>query len=246
MKKHRWQKGDLIQVALPVGFRYLQLVGVDAALGFDVFRVLDLETSEPNRDPALLGSLPTQYWFQSFRTVLAKDSRFTFVGKNVDAGDLPPLRRRFVNGWIVVHDGSERFVPNPITDEVARISLEEGLPAQLIVDRLASNWRPEQERGDVAEEMQRDRATAPATGRQLARETTFFIDFPSNKVASEARQKLAKHGFIAKHEHRKESLAVMRPWKDGDSLDAMDLLELELLEITLEFKGTISGRETSI
>jgi hypothetical protein len=241
----QWKKGDVIQVALPGQYRYVQLVGRDRE-NIEVLRVIDVATEEPISDVKALEDVPTAYWFQSFCRILVKDPHFSFVGSGAVSGALPQLRRRFVRGWIVVDGDSEQFFPNPITDDVARISLEEGVPAKVVLDRLSTNWRPESDRDDVVEHLKRVRMRASDAGIDERRETAFFVDFESSCEAEKAKGVLDQRGFTTSHEHNRRSLAIKRQWSASDSLDSMDLLELELLEITWPFGGVISGRETSI
>lgn len=244
--KQKWSNGDVIRVALPGEFRYLQLVGKDSKK-IEVLRILDLTTRDPVADASSLDRSRTLYWIQSFCSVLVDDSRFTYIGNASGSGDLPTLRRRFVKGWILVKGDVEQFVPNPISDEVAHLSLEEGLPPQVIVDRLVAGWRPEQDRGDFADLMRAHRdARQRASAIEQKRETIFYLDFPSHQLAAEAEDLLRQRGFSARQEHDERSLAVSHCWRAGDSLDSMDMIELKLLEIAGPFSGTISGRETSV
>jgi len=251
MKRHAWRNGDIIQVALPAGYRYLQLVAKYAHLmgkgpgRFDLLRVLDVVTEESEADLSTLGESSSAYWLLSFASLLVEDARFAFIGNVSCSIDLPQMRRRFVGGWIIVGTAPDRFVPNPIGDEIAQLSIEEIVPAQVVFDRLEANWTPEDDREDVAQEIRRREARARADGTERKRETVFFIEFPSSREAAEAMGALRDQGYAVAREHRKKSLAVTRPWSTGDSLDSMDLLELDLLAVTREFKGIISGRETS-
>lgn len=246
MKRRKWRAGDVIQVRLPTGYRYLHFVGKDSNR-IDVLRVLDVATERPLSDVSKLGAERTAYWIQSMCSVLVDDSRFTFLGNSSGAGEIPPLRRCFFGGWIIVNSSAQTFVSSPISDEIARMSLEEGVPAQVLIDRLSSDWRPQDARDDIVQELRdnRDRAEVPG-GVEVERETVFFMDFPSAGAATEARKKLIERGFTAEPEHDRGSLAVRRRWKKGASLDSMDLLELDLLAFTKEFEGRIRGRETSV
>lgn len=251
MKRHAWRSGDIIQIALPAGYRYVQLVGKYAHLAgkgprrFDLLRVLNVVTKEPETDLTTLGESSSAYWFLSFAGLLVEDTRFVFIGNAACSAESPTMRRRFLGGWIIVGTGPDRFVPNPIGDEVARLPLEEIVPSQVVFDRLAANWAPEDDREDVAQEIRRYKERARVEDIEESRETIFFIEFPSSREAAGALGALRNRGYTVAHEHRKKSLAVTRPWSRADSLDSMDLLELDLLAVTREFKGTISGRETS-
>ena len=207
--------------------------------------MLDFATYEPVAEVTRLGGKRTAYWVQSMCSILVEDSRFSYAGNVPGAGQLPALRRRFFGGWIVMDGDSKVFVPNPLSNEIAKISLEQGVPAQVIVDRLMTGWRPEDDCEDIGQLFGRDTSPQHAKADE-ARETIFFIGFPSSVSAARARQKLVGRGFSAEHERGSDSLAIKRPWKKGDSLDSMDLLELELLALTRDFGGEISGRETSV
>ena len=102
MKRHAWRSGDIIQIALPAGYRYVQLVGKYAHLAgkgprrFDLLRVLNVVTKEPETDLTTLGESSSAYWFLSFAGLLVEDTRFVFIGNAACSAESPTMRRRFL------------------------------------------------------------------------------------------------------------------------------------------------------
>jgi len=225
-------------------YRYLQFVAKDRKK-IDVLRILDVAAKQPITEVALLGEKPTLYWIQSLCNVLVEDERFTYIGNGPGAREIPALRRRFFRGWIVVENGSERFVSNPIGTEVANISLEQGVPAQVIVDRLSSGWRPESDREDIGEMIRHYKQRERAAGIEATRETTFFIDFLSAHSATEALAVFERLGYSASRGRGEKLLDVTRSWAAGETLGTMDAIEVELAFVAERFDGKITGRETS-
>ena len=234
-----WKIGDIIQVALPDGYRYLQYLGKDSAR-LDILRVLVDTWKSPVADAALLASSPTAFHILSLNRVLSDDSRFRKIGGSSVHCPLPDFRRRFAGGWIIVGPSGERFVPNPIDDATAALSIEEGVPADFIVERLATDWRPDMDRGAIPAHTRHREATGKGE-----RETTFFLSLSSSDAKREAANRLRRMGYGVSDESDQRSLAASRRWMPGDTLDTMDAAEIEMCVLLRDLGIEISGRETS-
>ncbi len=155
-----------------------------------MLRVVDLSAANTITDVAKIGEQNTSYWLLSICRVLVEDPRFTYVGNDPSCEEIPPLRRRFAGGWIILYNGQEQFVQTPIDDETSRISLEEILPAEEIIQRLQSDWRPEDAREDMGA----------------------FVRRTVEEARAKAQKELKGLGFDVSGESRSRSVAVTKSW----------------------------------
>jgi hypothetical protein len=235
----RWKNGDILQVETPAGFRFLRLIGKDHR-GIQIFQVLGKSSGAKMNEPGALRDSPTLYYIESAASVLASDSRFSFLGNLATDVPLPMMRRRFLGGWFIVDGMETRFVPIPIDDCIASLSLDEGLPPDEIVRRLCSGWRPQDDRGDIAAEIGTPRSEASLA---KGRETTFYLAFESQAQASTAIARLKARDIKAVRTEPDE-ITVTRRWAAGESLEAIDSFEIDLTVFLSDLGATVCGRET--
>lgn len=242
-KRRRWRCGDIIAVALPDQYRYLQYVG--RLNDLDLLRVIDFRSDLKCSDVHEISRCQTSYWICSICNVLVDDARFEFSGSGTAPTAAPVLRRPALGGgWLLVGGRNGPIVQ--IDNEVAKLSIEEALPAGEIVKRLLSEWRPECDREDLPQyfaRLERERQNSVA-GRE--RETIFYAEFSEIINASKAMEKLSALDPGLEISQTKRSLSMKRAWFPNDTLEDINLVEGEIARICDAFGGKISGRETSV
>ncbi|MHB1551276.1 MAG: hypothetical protein ACYCX6_08820 [Vulcanimicrobiaceae bacterium] len=243
-KRYKWRRGDILQVSLPAEFRYLQHVD-KWPNGGDLLRIVDIRSTTPVTDVREIGRHVSLYWMLSFCKVLIEDSRFTYVGNDDSAGEIPPLRRPHFGGWFIIRGDQETFTKN-LDEETLRMSLERWEPADGIVERLLSGWRPQDDRKDALAILRGGARKNRSDGARGLTQTTYFIDFPTPLNAAKAARDLKKQGIEVSVKQKKE-LHVKK--KTADSLDiskTLDVFESELNAFCSAYGGEVTGRETEL
>lgn len=240
--KFRRAVGSVLRVKTSKGYRYLQFVGPDPK-GADIFRVTNLVTNEETATADDAGKAHTLYWIQGIGRILLEDNRYAYIGVGPVAGPAPRFRRRFFGGWITM-DGAEHFVKNPISLEVAKMSLDEMLPADIIVERLDAGWLPEHDRDDVIGDIRRAATGADKAARGDT-DVSFFIEFGDPLTATKALTALKERGYRAELEHDTRAIAVTKTFKKGDVAQSLSSVRDDIVSIAHKFGGSLSGTEAS-
>lgn len=149
MRRSRPKPGTIIRVATGRGYRYLRYVGRYAAALGDVFEVLAGGSNEP-QDGAELAGKPTEYVFASLASILLTDERLEVVGTYPFSFSLPPFRMCTFGGWLFKDSvGNREWMVPKLSDSDAASPILQLVPADAIISRLESNWRPEDDRDDA-------------------------------------------------------------------------------------------------
>lgn len=226
---------------LPSEFAYLQYVGKYPGFG-QTLRVPALRGRELC-SPDEVAASPTSYYILSDCNVLLEDERFRYLGSVPSDPIVPTMRRRFYGGWKIIDHGSETFVPNPIGTDISALSIEEGLPPDVIVERLTENWSPANDAFAPGPGARPRRRPAPSGPR----ETRFFLEFPDEDQRTSALEALRAAGFVVDVASLDpDRVDVVYQWADGDTLDAVDAFEIEIVLTIRAYNGEVTGRETSI
>ena len=234
-RKIKWKVGDIIQVDLGAEFAYLQLVGrLDYC---DIVRVVDKRSLAPLSSTSEIRDAASLYWICTVCKVLMLDVRFRYIGNEPVDEHVPPLRRWAIGGgWIVKYDNRDVLV-RELDDQLARVSIDEGVPAELIVRRLIGGWRPEHDRDNLFGVAQPDAGRAV----NLNRLVRFFIDFPSALNAARAQRELKTEYRTVKSESPR-TLVVSASLAGSDAVQSFEDV---LARKCKSFGGEVSGRETS-
>lgn len=145
--------GDVVEIATPNGFGYVQYTHFDPAY-LDLVRVLDGTFGErPDADVlAKLTAGPTAFHAFVLLQHAVKHGEATVVGSYpipsharklpVFRDGLPNPRTRKVEDW-VLWDGQRRWPVGAISDEQRKLPLLVVLPVSTLGPQIAEGWRPE-------------------------------------------------------------------------------------------------------
>jgi hypothetical protein len=229
----RPQRGDVFEVTLPGGrFGYMRLLGkVDG--GFeDVFEVLDLGGDKTN-DLKSFDLAPISYVFCSIAKVLLENTAFCIVSSTNAHNSIPGFRRPLPLGWIMP-DGR---VIGHLSDEDATVPLAEIVPASGVIERLATNWRPADERRTLVELVKQGLKLSP---RPKVRTK---ILFPSRDKANGAMEALRAKGLSVDVHGKSLEVVAERDIKELQSSDWLKRHEEQIEAVCSEFDGEYEGNE---
>lgn len=237
----RLSVGDILEVALPKGFAYLQLIGEFEPFKFDVFAVIRNHGEKTRSMEDLPIGQPPLYYMCSLATVILKDSRFRRTGWRAGSNlTMPPLRMSVVDGWRIIDDVGESLVKT-LDEDSARLSLVEGVPAEEIIRRLESGWSPVQERDGIAQLLRRQREHA---ARPTYNNVTFFVNFGEADLADKAITDLQNRDFEVSREG-KTALAARHRFvgKAAALINELRRIEKNLERVCAARGGIITGHE---
>lgn len=212
--------------------------------GLDVLQVLGARRPAAENDLQKIASSRGGVYYQSIAGVLLDDERFCRIGvAPIPISPFPIFRRRFFGGWLLLFgNGSEKFV-KVLTEEQSLFPIEVGIPADTLVQRLATDWTPVHDRGDLLAKLKKVAGGPPTSGFDAI---TFFLDFPNDDAATIAVEELCKLDFEASltapdEDGLKEVRAKHELGQTSES--AFASLESTVSAIAAARSGTITGHE---
>jgi hypothetical protein len=147
----RLRAGDFVEVESPAGNRFLRFVGkYKKGVPYDVFGVLRANVVCDSTAQSL-SKLPIEYFCTSAASILLKDSRFKKIkGLPLSQFSIPTFRERYGTGWHILEPSG--VVPVHQLDNQQRdLPILELVPAEQIVTRLSTNWKPSDDLLDSTE-----------------------------------------------------------------------------------------------
>jgi hypothetical protein len=135
-----------------------------------------------------------------------------------------------LQGFTLYNSGVQRFVDG-LDDETVRYSILEGLPADVVYDRLASGWKPTDDSRTLVEWLRSMKQNAGAEGKNIETVIQFSNPLSANKCLAECR----RQGLATKA----ESAYRISITTDRSSMQHVG-------ELAQRFGGTISALETPL
>lgn len=203
----RVRLGDLLEVSTPRGLAYVQYVGKHPGYGHAI-RVLPGFFQTRHQDWAPLASQPGYFTFYPVSAAVSQGLVAIAAHHPIPAGqELPTTFRRrgaiardgTVLTWLIFDDTQETLKWT-LSPEERRLSIASIWNHAFLVDRLAEEWRPENE--PPSEEVSQaqpprdeplNATAAPADEGPLR--MAHYLYFPSAKAGKPVATELRKRGF---------------------------------------------------
>jgi hypothetical protein len=243
VSKRSVKPGDFFEVRLPNGYGYLRFLGrYSGPLPMDAFAVLD-NPGLKRLDDAGLAQLKERYFIGGSAKYLKRDPNFKVISSKEPAPmEIPrDWRMTRLKGWSVVSNGREG-PSQELDDAMAKLPILSILPAEIIAERISSNWKPEHSRQDSLTGLLAAIRNAPTTAPKTI---TVFLDFNSEKDAKESAVDFKQHGYDVGFGKSRRSLEVTAI-ADIDSDDWIATAEHGVMAIALLRGGRCTGNEVQI
>jgi hypothetical protein len=239
----RPKPGDFIQIELPDGFAYLQFLGRHPGrFPMDMFAVLKSSVGRRLTAPELENTEPLYVSGSLVKAVLKAPNVTIVHGEKVSSRlDVPAIwRARRIGGWAKVVEGVEEETVQTLDEASAKLPIIELVPVTGLVERIASGWRPEDDRADVLLDLKQ----AVSKAQQRRREIEIYVEFDEITSARDAASALTKAGYVV--EIAEDGTVTTKVTARETSANWISVVEEPIVQIAEAHGGRYSGNEIGL